>query len=84
MQRFVQEQETAAAWWDMAYGSTKSAPIDSDEIARLRALGYVESVVALSRVLRCPKEASPVDELASDAATLSAHWDHCEYLIEQN
>ena len=42
LQRFVQEQETAAAWWDMAYGSTKPAPIDSDEIARLRALGYVE------------------------------------------
>jgi len=42
LQRFVQEQEAAAEWWDMAYGITKPAPIDSDEIARLRALGYVE------------------------------------------
>ena len=42
LQRFVQEQEAAADWWDMAYGITKPAPIDSDEIARLRALGYVE------------------------------------------
>jgi hypothetical protein len=42
LQHFVHEQEAAAAWWDMAYGITKPAPIDSDEIARLRALGYVE------------------------------------------
>lgn len=42
LQRFIEKQEAAATWWDAAYGLSEPARIDSDDIARLRALGYVE------------------------------------------
>ena len=42
MNRFVQEQRRAAEWWDAAYGESTPGRIDPDDIARLRALGYLQ------------------------------------------
>jgi arylsulfatase A-like enzyme len=42
MSRFVQEQGRAAQWWDASYGESAPVRIDPDDIARLRALGYLQ------------------------------------------
>jgi hypothetical protein len=42
LDRFVQEQRAAAEWWDASYGESEPGRIDPDDIARLRALGYLE------------------------------------------
>jgi len=40
--RFVQAQRVAAEWWDSSYGESESVRIDPDDVARLRALGYLQ------------------------------------------
>ena len=40
--RFVQEQRAAAESWDSRYGESEPVRIDPDDVARLRALGYLQ------------------------------------------
>lgn len=40
--RFVQAQRVAAEWWDSSYGESEPVRIDPDDVARLRALGYLQ------------------------------------------
>ena len=40
--RFEREQETAAARWEAEYGESVAEKLLSDDVARLRALGYLE------------------------------------------
>jgi arylsulfatase A-like enzyme len=42
IRRFEQEQRAAAEQWDAAYGDAEAGRIDPGDIARLRALGYLE------------------------------------------
>jgi hypothetical protein len=38
----VQAQRVAAEWWDSSYGELEPVRIDPDDVARLRALGYLQ------------------------------------------
>lgn len=42
LEEFVEDQRDAARQWDEAYGSVHPGRIDPGDIARLRALGYLE------------------------------------------
>jgi arylsulfatase A-like enzyme len=42
LRRFVEAQRQAQSWWEAAYGTSTIGTLDAGDVARLRALGYLE------------------------------------------